>query len=364
MSRFIVFTLQFVVLGLALAFVAVWLRPELLPALQDRQAGQTRSFADAVNRTAPSVVSVYTRTLVTEPLGLDSLDPLLRGLYRDRMITRPRRGLGSGVILSEDGLILTTLHVISGVDDVVVALWDGRTAEARLIGADPATDLAVLKVDLAGLPAADLDSTTALRTGDVVLAIGNAFGLSHTVTMGIVSATGRDRLNLTTLEDFIQTDAAINAGNSGGALINPDGDVVGINSASLSQSMGAQGIGFAIPAGLAQQIAHQIIEYGQVKRAWLGAELVDVSLTFDPAQRSRPGARISRIHPGGPAWQSGLRSGDILLTADGEPVRSARELMLHIARLAPGRELEVEVVRGNQRFATSVILIQQPPLPG
>lgn len=365
MPKFLLFTLQFVVLGLAAAFVAVWLRPELLPALRHAPGPQaSSSFADAVNRTAPSVVSVYTRTLVTEPLGLASSDPLLRSLYRDRMVTRPRRGLGSGVILSEDGLILTTLHVISGVDDVVVALWDGRTAEARLIGADPATDLAVLKIDLTDLPAANLATAAGLRAGDMVLAIGNAFGLSHTVTMGIVSATGRDQLNLTTLEDFIQTDAAINAGNSGGALINPAGDVVGINSASLSQNLGAQGIGFAIPAALAHQIAEQIIEYGQVRRAWLGADLSDVGIAFDPTQRNRAGARITRIHRGGPAWQSGLRNGDILLSADGTAVATARELMLHIARLTPGHELEVEVVRGNQRFTTSVNLIQQPPLPG
>ena len=367
MNKFLLFTLQFVIIGLAAAFVAVWFRPELLPALQTGSAdgmGQT-SFADAVNRTAPSVVSVYTRTLVTEPLVLDSADPLLRSLYRDRTVTRPRRGLGSGVILSADGLILTTLHVISGVDNVVVALWDGRTAEARLVGADPATDLAVLKIDLDGLPAADLSRHARLRTGDVVLAIGNAFGLSHTVTMGIVSATGRGQLNLNTLEDFIQTDAAINAGNSGGALINPKGEVVGINSASLSQSMGAQGIGFAIPASLANQIASQIIEYGQVRRAWLGADLADVSVMFSPEDlRGRPGARITRIHRGGPAWQSGLRSGDILVTADGGAVSTARELLLRIARLHPGHELEVEVIRGSQMFTTSMVLIQQPPLPG
>jgi len=364
LPKFILFTLQFVILGLALAFVAVWLRPDLLPALEKPATPNTASYAEAVNQTAPSVVSVYTRTLVTEPLGAESLNPLLRELYRDRMVTRPRRGLGSGLIISEDGLILTTLHVISGVDDVVVALWDGRTAEARLIGADPATDLAVLKIELQDLPAANLDSSAPLRAGDVVLAIGNAFGLSHTVTMGIVSATGRDRLNLTTFEDFIQTDAAINAGNSGGALINPDGEVVGINSASLSQNMGAQGIGFAIPAALAHEIAKQIIDYGQVQRAWLGAELMDVSLNLDLGQRQRPGARLTRIHRGGPAWQSGLRNGDILLSADGQPVESARQLLLQIASLSPGHDLEVEVIRGNQLFVTSVNLIQQPPLHG
>ncbi len=351
-------------IGLAIAFIAVWLRPDLLPALrpQPASAPTPHSFADAVNRTAPAVVSVYTRTLVTEPLAGASADPLLRLLYRDRTVTRPRRGLGSGVILSEDGLILTTLHVISGVDDIVVALWDGRTVEARLIGADPATDLAVLKIDLDGLPAADLASDVNLRTGDIVLAIGNAFGLSHTVTMGIVSATGRGQLNLTALDDFIQTDAAINAGNSGGALINPRGQVVGINSAMLSQNLGAQGIGFAIPARLAHRIASQIIDYGAVQRAWLGAELADVTITFDRPLGSQRGARITQVHDGGPAWASGLRPGDVLLSADGSPVGSARDLMLRVSQLEPGHELEVEVIRGGQLFTTGVTLIQQPPL--
>lgn len=364
MIRFILFALQFVIAGLAAAFVLVWIRPDLLPALQSEPAAaiSTQSFADAVNRTAPTVVSVYTRTLVTEPLAGEGADPLLRLLYRDRTVTRPRRGLGSGVILSEDGMILTTLHVISGVDDIIVALWDGRTAEARLVGADPATDLAVLKIDLDGLPAADLETATPLRTGDIVLAIGNAFGLSHTVTMGIVSATGRGRLNLTALDDFIQTDAAINAGNSGGALINPRGQVVGINSASLSQNLGAQGIGFAIPAAVAHQIARQIIEYGAVPRAWLGAELSDVVISFQAQGGGQPGARISQIHPGGPAWRAGLRTGDVLLSADGQAVGTARDLMLRLSRLQPGHEMEVQVIRGGQIFTTSVSLIQQPPL--
>ncbi len=366
MIRTLLFALQFVVVGLAAAFIAVWLRPDLLPALSPDPAPalSPSSFADAVNRTAPAVVSVYTRTLVTEPMAGESADPLLRLLYRDRTVTRPRRGLGSGVLLSEDGLILTTLHVISGVDDIVVALYDGRTAEARLIGADPATDLAVLKIDLDGLPAAELATDATLRAGDVVLAIGNAFGLSHTVTLGIVSATGRAQRNLPVLDEFIQTDAAINPGNSGGALINARGEVVGINSASLSQNLGAQGIGFAIPAPQAYQIASKIIDYGAVQRAWLGAELADVAITVDRPAGSQRGARITVIHDGGPAEAAGLRLGDVLLSADDEPVGSARNLMLRISQLDPGHELEVEVVRGGQLFTTGVTLIQQPPLRG
>jgi len=361
MTRIIHFAVQFVIVGLAAAFVLVWIWPQMLPAWQQRNGEQASSYADAVNRTAPSVVSVYTRTMVTEPLGPEFSDPLFSRLYRDRTITRPRRGLGSGVIVSSDGLVLTTRHVISDVDDILVALWDGRVADASVVGSDPATDLALLRVDLEDLPAATLAGDDKLRAGDVVLAIGNAFGLSHTVTMGIVSATGRGHLNLATYEDFIQTDAAINAGNSGGALINPAGEVVGINSASMGQDTGAQGISFAIPASVVLRVTDQIIEYGQVTRGWMGVELTDVSLRLASADRLQPGARVSQVHRGSPAWQSGLQPGDVLVRADGTQVDSARDLMRRIADSEPGKEMELEVIRGNQLFTTSVELIQQPP---
>jgi len=365
LNRFIQFAIQFVILGLALAFVVVFLRPNLLPALdQPATNAMPVSYADAVNLAAPSVVSIYTRTLVSQPLSLDITDPLFRALYQDRIVTRPRRGLGSGVIVSNDGLILTTMHVISDVDNIVVALWDGRIAEAVVVGADPGTDLAVLKIEMADLPAASLSANSRMRAGDVVLAIGNAFGLSHTVTMGIVSATGRGQLNLTTLEDFIQTDAAINAGNSGGALINPRGEVVGINSASLSQNVGAQGISFAIPASLARQTMEQIIEYGQVRRGWMGVDMADLSFAVEFQGSPLNGARVSRVDPGGPAWQSGLRSGDIIVSAAAEPVTSARAFMLQIAQSQPGSKMELTVFRGGQMFTTSVNLMQQPPLAG
>ena len=344
-----------------MAFVVVWLRPEILIVDETGQRpGPVTSYAEAVNRTAPSVVSIYTRTLVSEPLSLDFSDPLFEALYQGRTITRPRRGLGSGVIVSSDGLILTTLHVISDVDNIVVALWDGRVVEASVVGSDPGTDLALLRIELDDLPAASLGASQPPRAGDVVLAIGNAFGLSHTVTKGIISATGREQLNLATFEDFIQTDAAINAGNSGGALVNPRGEVVGINSASMGQNVGAQGISFAIPAPLAKSIIEQILEYGQVRRGWIGVDLHDVgySLGTDAGQA---GARITRIYRGGPAWQSGLRNGDVLVAAAGEPIESARQLMLDIARGKPGAEIELVVRRGGQTFTTSVTLIQQPP---
>ncbi|QKK02311.1 MAG: PDZ domain-containing protein [Pseudomonadota bacterium] len=362
MTRIIQFAVQFVVLGLAIAFIIVWFRPQLLPAFNQGAASpSTQSYADAVNRTAPAVVSIYTRTLVSEPLGGDFSDPLFNAIYGGRMITRPRRGLGSGVIISSDGLILTTLHVISRVDDILVALWDGRVAEATVVGRDPGTDLAVLRIDLDNLPVASLAESDSVRAGDVVLAIGNAFGLSHTVTMGIVSATGRGDLSLASFEDFIQTDAAINAGNSGGALINPAGEVVGINSASLGQSTGAQGISFAIPADVVRRVTEQIIEYGRVKRGWAGIELADVTLRLTDAS-VQSGARITRVHSGSPAWEAGLKPGDILVSAAGLAVNSAREVMQLIANSEPGREMELEVLRGNELFTTSVSLIQQPPL--
>ncbi|QOC23669.1 trypsin-like peptidase domain-containing protein [Wenzhouxiangella sp. AB-CW3] len=362
MTRVLQFALQFTILGLAVAFVLVWFRPELLPALDATGNRAPDSYAEAVNRTAPAVVSVYTRTLVSEPLGMEFSDPLFSALYRDRMVTRPRQGLGSGVIISSDGLILTTMHVISNVDDILVALWDGRIAEARVVGADPGTDLALLEVSMNDLPVATLSENSGLRTGDVVLAIGNAYGLSHTVTQGIISATGRAHLDLGGHEDFIQTDAAINAGNSGGALINASGEVVGINSASLGQETGAQGISFAIPAPVARRVASQIIEYGQVKRGWLGADLADVTLNLTGQDATRPGARITQIHQGGPAWRAGLQPGDILVQANEQSVASARALTQRLANLEPGREVEFEIIRGNQLFTTSVTLIQQPPL--
>jgi len=365
MKRSIQFLLQAIVGGLAIAFVLVWFRPELLSSGNGQNGfPATGSYADAVNRTAPSVVSIYTRTMVSEPMIGEGADPLFRRLYGDRRVLRQRSGLGSGVIVSEDGLILTTAHVINGVDNIFAALFDGSVAEARVIGTDPGTDLAVLKIDLQELPVASFDTETRHRPGDVVLAIGNAFGLNHTVTAGIISATGRGDLNLATFEDFIQTDAAINSGNSGGALINAEGEVIGINSASLSQDTGAQGISFAISARLATQVMRQIVEYGSVQRGWLGANVIDPPLVVLEGEDQPAGVQIAQIYRGGPAWKAGLRSGDILLSADGSSVGSAREFTFTIAEKAPGAEVELVASRNGQRFTTSVTLIQQPPLQG
>ena len=368
MQRSLHFLAQVLIAGLAVAFVLVWFKPELLPTTQTAQtysAPIVQSYADAVNRTAPSIVSIYTRTLVSEPLVDPAARPTLHSiLMRDYRVLRPRDGLGSGVIVSSDGTILTTAHVIDGVDNIFVALFDGRVAEAEVIGTDPGTDLAVLKVDLEDLPSATFNTDASHRPGDVVLAIGNAFGLNHTVTLGIVSATGRGDLNLSAFEDFIQTDAAINSGNSGGALINPDGEVIGINSASLSQNVGAQGISFAISAHIATEVLAQILEYGEVRRGWLGANLSDPPLVALQGEEQPAGVQISQIYRDGPAWNAGLRPGDILIRANGEPVGSARELTLRVADLPAGEELEFLALRNGQQFTTSVRLIQLPPLQG
>lgn len=362
MKRFLAFLVQAALIGLAAAFVLVWFRPELLPIEHVPPADGPVSYADAVSRTAPSIVSIYTRTMVAEPMLGEDADPFYQRLWGNRRVLRPRSGLGSGVIVSADGLILTTAHVISGVDNIFVALFDGRVAEARVVGTDPGTDLAVLDVELQDLPAASFDTSGDYRPGDVVLAIGNAFGLSHTVTSGIISATGRGDLNLVAFEDFIQTDAAINSGNSGGALIDVQGRVIGINSASLNQDTGAQGIGFAIPARLATDVMRQIVEYGSVQRGWIGASVIDPRLVVLAGGEQPEGVQVDRIYRNGPAWNAGLRPGDILLQADGEAIENARSFTLRIAEMQPGRVVELEAMRGGQRFTTSVTLIQQPPV--
>ena len=271
--------------------------------------------------------------------------------------------MGSGVLVSDDGYILTNNHVISQVQNISVGLWDGRFASAQVVGSDPETDLAVLKIDLTGLPAAPLAEDANLRVGDVVLAIGNAFGLSHTVTMGIISATGRNDLRSVLYEDFIQTDAAINVGNSGGALINPLGEVIGINTRNLGQAQGAQNIGFAIPIAMARDVMQQIVDNGTVRRGSLGAIFSDLPLSLQTdGSAARRGVQVREVTPGGPAWSAGIRPGDVLLSIDGEQLGDARALLLTIAQRQPGGRVEFQVQRGDEIFETYATLIQQPPL--
>ena len=361
-TAWIGFVFRSVIAGLAIAFVLVYLYPTLrerIAAPEPQQTPGPLSFADAVDRAAPSVVSIYTQSV-----ELQEVSPQMQRILGRQYVARSRQDMGSGVLVSADGHILTNNHVISEVDNIQiqVALWDGRFAAAQVVGSDPGTDLAVLKIELQGLPAAPLAGDgTAVRVGDVVLAIGNALGLSHTVTMGIVSATGRNDLRSVLYEDFIQTDAAINFGNSGGALVNVTGEVIGINTRNLP-AVGSQNIGFAIPIGLARQVMQQIIDYGSVRRGWLGANFTDLPLSVQPdGSAVRRGIRVLDVDPGGPAWNANIRTGDILLSADGMPIVDARAFLLSIAQRSPGEQVELVVQRDGDMFETYATLIQQPP---
>ncbi len=361
--KLIRFLVHAILAGLAIAFVVLYLWPSLAGRLKQPVApagtpAAPISYAAAVNRAAPAVVSIYTRSLEQQTLGSD-----LTARTGRRYLYRMRSDMGSGVLLSEDGYILTNHHVVNQVHNIRISLWDGRIAPAKIVGSDPETDLAVLKVNLTGLPTAPIAENTEVHVGDVVLAIGNALGLSHTVTMGIVSATGRNNLRSVLYEDFIQTDAAINAGNSGGALVNANGDLIGINSRKLGGNSGAQNIGFATPISQALDVMNQIIEYGSVRRGWLGASFGDLRVTSKAdGNTGRLGISVREVARDGPAWNAGIRQGDIIIKLDGESVDNASQLLLKISQREPNSEVELEILRHKETFVTHAILIQQPPL--
>jgi len=357
------FLVRAIMAGLAIAFVVIYLWPSLADRLKRPVAPATTpaapiSYAEAVNRAAPAVVSIYTQSL-QPPL----MNPNPASRPGPRYLYRMRSDMGSGVLLSEDGYILTNQHVVNHAQNIRISLWDGRIAPAKIVGSDPETDLAVLKVNLTGLPTAPIADQSELHVGDVVLAIGNALGLSHTVTMGIVSATGRNNLHSVLYEDFIQTDAAINAGNSGGALINANGDLIGINSRKLGGISGAQNIGFATPITQALYVMNQIIEYGSVRRGWLGATFGNLRLTSrSDGSKFRRGISIREVTKDGPAWNAGIRQGDIIIRLDGELVVDASQFLLKISQREPGSQVELKILRRRETFETYATLIQQPPL--
>ncbi|MBA1243936.1 MULTISPECIES: Do family serine endopeptidase AlgW [Pseudomonas] len=326
------------------------------------------SYADAVTLAAPAVVNLYTTKVVNKSSQAMFEDPQFRRFFGDNL-PRQRRwesSLGSAVIMSPEGYLLTNNHVTSGADQIVVALKDGRETLARVIGSDPETDLAVLKIDLKNLPAITIGSSDSLRIGDVALAIGNPFGVGQTVTMGIISATGRNQLGLNTYEDFIQTDAAINPGNSGGALVDANGNLTGINTAIFSKSGGSQGIGFAIPTKLALEVMKSIIEHGQVIRGWLGIEVQP--LTEDLAEsfglKDRPGIVVAGIFRDGPAQKAGLQLGDVILSIDNEPAADGRKSMNQVARTKPGDRIGIDVMRNGKTLKlTAEVGLRPPPAP-
>jgi serine protease DegS len=326
------------------------------------------SYADAVAKAAAAVVNVHTSKVVTRRSNPVFDDPVFQRFFGDDPGASRRHGLetnlGSGVIISPQGYLLTNLHVIDKADEIRVALEDGRTVAATVVGTDPETDLAVLKVDLQDLPSVSLGESEDLRVGDVVLAIGNPFGVGQTVTMGIVSATGRNDLGINTFENFIQTDAAINPGNSGGALINPYGQLVGINTAIFSRSGGYQGIGFAIPVSLAKGIMRQIIEQGHVSRGWLGVEIQEVTpaLAESFGLTGRRGIIVAGVLQDGPAKRAGVQPGDVILAIDEEAVESARDALNAITERPPGSTLRLNVVRDGTPREIRVQVAERPAL--
>ncbi|GGX81784.1 2-alkenal reductase [Litchfieldella qijiaojingensis] len=338
--------------------------PELVSAApMSRQQGPV-SYAEAVERAAPAVANIYSSRVVEREQHPLMSDPFFRQFFGDDMPRRQRMlsSLGSGVIVSPEGYVLTNHHVIRGADQIQVALRDGRETLAEVVGTDPESDLAVLKIELDELPVIALSDSSEAAVGDVVMAIGNPFGVGQTVTMGIISATGRSHLGLNAYEDFIQTDAAINPGNSGGALVNPEGALIGINTAIFSRSGGSQGIGFAIPVNLARDILEELVTQGRVIRGWLGIEAQEMTqeLASSFGLNSLGGVVIAGIVPGGPADEAGLRPGDVLLQVDGRPILDPRVVMADIAAIEPGSSLPVQVVRNGRRMDVTLEVGERP----
>jgi len=367
---------------LAIIFVVSTLRPEWVPdsgpareVVEFKQAAPSSSgevrvsgtFRDAVNRAQPAVVNIFTSKQVKNPRHPLMDDPLFRHFFGDPLRERSQRAssLGSGVLVSSSGYILTNHHVVEAADEIEIALADGKKLRARSVGSDPETDLAVLQVEGNGLPAITFGNDGGLSVGDVVLAIGNPFGVGQTVTMGIVSALGRSQLGINTFENFIQTDAAINPGNSGGALIDASGNLVGINTAIYSRSGGSLGIGFAIPVSSARQVMEQIISSGSVTRGWIGVEAQEVSSEIAESfkLRSTEGALIAGVVRGGPAERAGIKPGDVLLSVEGKAVSDPSVMLNLIAALPPGKPARLKVIRNQNTIEYTVEVGRRPASP-
>jgi serine protease DegS/serine protease DegQ len=323
------------------------------------------SYAEAARRSMPAVVHVFTTKGARSARGALRDDPIFRHFFGERDDPPPQRasGLGSGVIVSPDGFILTNNHVIDAADEIEVALNDGRKYAATLVGRDPEADLAVLKMQGGSdLPAITFASSDALQVGDIVLAIGNPFGVGQTVTMGIVSALGRTQLGISTFENYIQTDAAINPGNSGGALVDSRGNLVGINTAIYSRSGGSLGIGFAIPVSLARNTLEQIVASGEVTRGWVGVEIQELTpeLAESFGLPGINGALISGVLRGSPAERAGIRPGDVLTAVDGRRVGGSKEMLAMVAELPPGHESVFRIRRATREFDLKVQIGRRP----
>lgn len=377
MTRIIRFLFTSITTGLAAAFIVLLAKPDLMPlnewanpthpetiATLPNKPGPV-SYSSAVNHAAPSVINVYaTKVTRNEPHPLSN-DPLFQQLFGDQLkfpSHRRENSLGSGVIINDKGYLLTNHHVISHANEIQVVLRDGRQFPAHIIGSDPETDLAVLKIPAKQLPVATFGNSQQLKIGDVVLAIGNPFGVGQTVTLGIVSATGRNQLGISDFENFIQTDAAINPGNSGGALINAFGEVVGINTAIFSKSGGSHGIGFAIPMQLAHEVMQQIIQQGRVIRGWIGVSGQNLTplLAESLDIQYQRGILVSGVLTDGPADQAGIRPGDLLTQIDGQPIKGVVDMLNLIAGKKPGAMIKLTLQRQNQQHQVQVAVIERP----
>ncbi|HEX7342137.1 MAG TPA: trypsin-like peptidase domain-containing protein [Rhodanobacteraceae bacterium] len=387
MSRFnhtFAFVARFVVIGLAAAFIISLFWPGTGSVLRARLGFDSHapaaartvmapasnavlpanegpvSYADAVARAAPSVVNIYANKLVTTQRTLAGpLRRIFGNVPIGPAVTQPEQSLGSGVIVSPGGYVLTNNHVIAGAQNIQVLLYDGRVAQAKVVGADPDTDLAVLKLNVGHLPAIQM-ATRKPRVGDVVLAIGNPLGIGQTVTMGIVSAIGR-QLSSANPEVFLQTDAAINFGNSGGALVNANGRLIGINTALLGHASGAEGIGFAIPLDTAKRVMQQIIDTGHVTRSWLGITYANVPVSATSGlPAAAHGVIVTGVYPGGPADRAGIRRGDVLLDIDQHDIVGPAHLYRRVSVMKPGTEVQLAGVRNGQPFHARLKLIERP----
>ena len=349
------FVARSVTVGLAVAFLLVLVRPDLIAPSTVSPGTPVASFADAVAASSPAVANIYTERTLTAP-GIGAVRAFRGGF------------LGSAVVIDQEGYLVTNWHVIQSADQIRVQLADGRVAAPEIVGTDPDTELALLKIDLPDLPSISLGRSDELEVGEVVLAIGNSLGLSQTVTMGIVSATGRGQLNVAAFEDFIQTDAAINIGNSGGALINSRGELVGVNTAVTSSAARDQappeGIGFAIPVNLVRGVMAQLIEHGRVIRGYLGVEVTDLSVR-DTAPFGIDGSAVQVLTVSGPSLSAGLRPGDILTHIAGQRVLNRQQAMNIVASTQPGERLEVRATRLDGRtIRTTAVLEERPAQDG
>ena len=358
--------------ALAGLFLLMYLRPELFirsgPVVEIQQNSSSQpisgpaSYADAVGRAAPAVVNINTAKVVTERRITLFDDPIFRHFFGDQLRMVPRKrletSLGSGVIVSKEGYILTNNHVIDGADEIQISLHDGRSAQAKLIGSDPDTDLALLQVQLDDLPAITFGHSKPLRVGDVVLAIGNPFGVGQTVTMGIVSATNRSPLGISNQENFIQTDAAINPGNSGGALIDAHGNLIGVNTAIFSKTGASHGIGFAIPVATTQHVMGQLIEHGKVLRGWIGVEMQNLTpeLADSFGIATTHGAIVAGIYRNGPAAQAGLTPGDIITHVEDKTIQRGEEIAHYALNQPLGSTLELRGIHNGKAAHWSVTI--------